>query len=140
MSPAKVLFLCTGNSARSQMAEALLRERGEGRFEAYSAGLRPTEVHPMAIQAMKEIGVDISDQRAKSATEYLGGVGLGYLITVCDRAAADCPVFPGRGERLHWSIDDPAAAKGSHKERLQAFRAARDDLARRIDAFIAEHA
>ena len=139
MSAAKVLFLCTGNSARSQMGEALLRERGGGRFDAYSAGLEPTAIHPLTVEVMAEIGIDVSGQRAKSVAEYLGTTAFGYLITVCDRAADNCPTFPGVGTRLHWPVDDPAAVAGTGEERRVAFRAARDDLAARVEAFVAEH-
>ena len=138
MNPTRVLFLCTGNSARSQMAEALLREKAGERFEAFSAGLEPTEVHPMAIAAMVEIGVDISAQRSKSLAEYLGKERFGYLITVCDHAAANCPMFPGIASRLHWSLVDPAAAEGDDDERMALFRRVRDQLAALIDEFIAD--
>jgi arsenate reductase len=138
VNPTRVLFLCTGNSARSQMAEALLREKAGERFEAFSAGLEPTEVHPMAIAAMVEIGVDISAQRSKSLAEYLGKERFGYLITVCDHAAANCPMFPGIASRLHWSLVDPAAAEGDDDERMALFRRVRDQLAALIDEFIAD--
>jgi arsenate reductase len=138
VNPTRVLFLCTGNSARSQMAEALLREKAGERFEAFSAGLEPTEVHPMAIAAMVEIGVDISAQRSKSLAEYLGTERFGYLITVCDHAAANCPMFPGIASRLHWSLVDPAAAEGDDDERMALFRRVRDQLAALIDEFIAD--
>jgi arsenate reductase len=139
MEKASVLFLCTGNSARSQMAEALLRAHAGERFETFSAGLEPTEVHPLAIAAMAELGIDISGQRAKSLTEYLGRRHFGYLITVCDHAAANCPMFPGVATRLHWSLVDPAAAEGSEEERLEVFRRVRDELARLIEEFAATH-
>jgi arsenate reductase len=139
MAKAKVLFLCTGNSARSQMAEALLRVQAGDRFETYSAGLEPTEVNPLAIDAMDEIGIDISGQRAKSLTEYLGRRHFGYLITVCDYAAANCPMFPGVAARLHWSLVDPAAAEGTEEERLEVFRCVRDELKRLIEEFAATH-
>jgi arsenate reductase len=138
VNPTRVLFLCTGNSARSQMAEALLQEKGGERFKAFSAGLEPTEVHPMAIAAMAEIGVDISGQRSKSLTEYLGKEHFGYLITVCDDAAANCPMFPGVANRLHWSLVDPAAAEGNDGERMDVFRLVRDRLAALIDEFVAD--
>jgi len=138
MSKARVLFLCTGNSARSQMAEALLRERGGVHFEAFSAGLEPSHVHPLAIEAMEEIGIDISGQRAKSLNEYLGKEQFGYLVTVCDHAAATCPTFPGVANRMHWSLTDPAAAEGDREEQLEVFRRVRDRLATLIDEFIAD--
>jgi arsenate reductase len=134
----RVLFLCTGNSARSQMAEGLLRDKAGDRFEAFSAGLEPTEIHPMAVAVMAEIGVDISGQRSKSLTEYLGKEHFGYLITVCDHAAANCPMFPGVANRLHWSLVDPAAAEGGEEERMALFRRVRDRLAALIDEFLAD--
>jgi len=138
MSKARVLFLCTGNSARSQMAEALLREKAGDRFIAYSAGLDPHEVNPLARRVMSEIGVDISSQRAKGVAEYLGHVHFGYLITVCAQALANCPIFPGVSLRLHWSIEDPAATAGSEAEKLAVFRRVRDELATHVDEFIRE--
>lgn len=139
MNKAKVLFLCTGNSARSQMAEALLREKAGDRFVAYSAGLDPHAVNPLARQVMSEIGVDITSQRAKGVAEYLGHVHFGYLITVCDQALANCPIFPGVSRRLHWSLEDPAAVVGSEAERLAGFRRVRDELATHVDEFIHEY-
>lgn len=139
MNKAKVLFLCTGNSARSQMAEGLLRAQAGDRFEAYSAGLEPQPVKPQAIEAMAELGIDIGSQQSKDVSRYLGHVHFGYLITVCDRANANCPVFPGVSERLHWSLDDPAAAEGTDAERLAVFRRVRDELAARIEEFVARH-
>jgi arsenate reductase len=139
MEKAHVLFLCTGNSARSQMAEALLRVEAGDRFETFSAGLEPTEVNPLAVKAMSEIGIDISGQRAKGIEEYLGRRHFGYLITVCDHAAANCPIFPGVATRLHWSLVDPAAAVGSDAERLEVFRRVRDELKRLIEEFAASH-
>jgi len=138
MNRSRVLFLCTGNSARSQMAEGLLRDKAGDRFEAFSAGLEPTAVHPMAVTAMAEIGVDISGQRSKSLTEYLGKEHFGYLITVCDHAAANCPMFPGVANRLHWSLVDPAAAEGGDEERMGMFRRVRDRLAALVDEFLAD--
>jgi arsenate reductase len=138
MNRSRVLFLCTGNSARSQMAEGLLRDKAGDRFDAFSAGLEPTEIHPMAVAAMAEIGVDISGQRSKSLTEYLGKEHFGYLITVCDHAAANCPMFPGAASRLHWSLVDPAAAEGGEEERMALFRRVRDRLAALIDEFLAD--
>jgi arsenate reductase len=136
MTKAKVLFLCTGNSARSQMAEGLLRHAAGDRFEAFSAGYEPSSVHPLAVQAMAEIGIDISAQRAKSVAQFFGRTHFGYLITVCDKAAANCPTFPGISQRLHWPLRDPAAAPGSEAQRLAVFRTVRDDLAGRIADFV----
>ena len=108
---ARVLFLCTGNSARSQMAEGLLREEAREMFDVSSAGVSPTHVRPEAIAAMREIGIDISRQRSKSVDEF-SDQEFDYVITVCDNAREQCPVFPGRAKQIHWSFDDPAAAEG----------------------------
>ena len=133
----KVLFLCTGNSARSQMAEAFLRKHGGTAYEAYSAGLEPTEINPMTVRVMQEKGIDLAGQRAKDVSEYMGKVHFGYMITLCDSAAKNCPVgFPGLGQRLHWPIEDPAAAVGDPEQRLQRFRAARDQVEDRVREFI----
>jgi arsenate reductase (thioredoxin) len=125
--PTRVLILCTGNSARSQMAEAWLRYMGGSAYAAFSAGTHPTVVNPLAIQVMAERHIDISQARSKSVTEFLDQ-SFDYVITVCDQAAEQCPIFPGRGQRLHWSFPDPAAVTGSDAERLQAFRDVRDAL------------
>src|SRR5918994_6916897 len=124
MAKTRVLFLCTQNSARSQMAEAFLREHGGDRFEAYSAGYRPTdEVHPYAIEAMEEVGIDISDQYPKGLRTYLGKVGFNYSIIVCARAEMNCPrTFPGVGTRLTWVFDDPRSEDVPKEERLEKFR------------------
>ena len=126
-SPARVLILCTGNSARSQMAEAWLRYLGGSAYAAFSAGTHPTSVNPLAIQVMAERQIDISQARSKSVTEFLDQP-FDYVITVCDQAAEQCPIFPGNAKRLHWSFPDPAAVPGSVGERLQAFRNVRDGL------------
>ncbi|MCA1605028.1 MAG: arsenate reductase ArsC, partial [Acidobacteria bacterium] len=102
----RVLVLCTGNSARSQMAEGLLRHEAGDRFEVFSAGVDPTQVKPEAIEAMREIGIDISGQRSKSVDQFKNQQ-FDYVITVCDNANQQCPMFPGKAERIHWSIDDP---------------------------------
>jgi arsenate reductase len=135
MSPTKprVLFVCTNNSARSQMAEGLLRHLYGDRYEVFSAGTLPTEVHPLAIRAMVERDVDISDQRSKSLNE-LRGQEFGLVVTVCDRAKEACPFFPGGVERLHQSFPDPAAAAGTEEDRLCAFREVRE----MIEAWIEE--
>jgi len=132
----RVLFLCTGNSARSQMAEGLLRDLAGGRFEVVSAGTIASFVRPQAIAVMNEIGIDISAHRSKSADEFLDNE-FDYVITVCDHANQRCPVFAGPAKRLHWSIDDPVIS-GSENEQLAAFRRARDDLYQRIREFIEE--
>ncbi|HVF56918.1 MAG TPA: arsenate reductase ArsC [Pyrinomonadaceae bacterium] len=130
----RVLILCTGNSARSQMAEGLLRRDGGERFEVHSAGTRPGRVRPEAVEAMREIGIDISGQRSKSVDEF-AGQKFDYVITVCDNARENCPVFPGRTKRLHWSFDDPAAAEGDAAERLSVFRRVRDEIRERLREF-----
>ncbi|HET8777912.1 MAG TPA: arsenate reductase ArsC [Candidatus Limnocylindria bacterium] len=128
----RVLFLCTHNSARSQMAEGMLRAWGGGRFEAFSAGVQATEVRPLAITAMEEIGIDISSHQSK-AIGVFDGQPFDYAITVCDDAKEACPVFPGAKRQLHWSFPDPAAAGGSDEARLAAFRRVRDQIAARIN-------
>ena len=128
---ARVLFLCTHNSARSQMAEGLLRHLAGDRFEAHSAGTKVTHVRPLAIRAMNEIGVDISEQESKTLESYLGEP-FDYVITVCDDANEACPFFPGAKKRLHWSLPDPSDAKGSEEERLAVFRSVRDQLGDRV--------
>jgi arsenate reductase (thioredoxin) len=128
---ARVLFLCTHNSARSQMAEGLLRHLAGDRFEAHSAGTEVTHVRPLAIRAMNEIGVDISGQESKTLERYLGEP-FDYVITVCDDANEACPFFPGAKDRLHWSLPDPSAAEGSEEERLAVFRSVRDQLRDRV--------
>ena len=130
---ARVLFLCTHNSARSQMAEGLLRYLARDRFEAHSAGTEATHVRPLAIRAMDEIGVDISGQESKTLERYLGEP-FDYVITVCDDANEACPFFPGAKSRLHWSLPDPSAAKGSEEERLAVFRSVRDGIRDRMRA------
>jgi arsenate reductase (thioredoxin) len=129
----RVLFLCTHNSARSQMAEGLLRAWGGARFEACSAGTEATEVRPLAIAAMAELGIDISNQRSKALTEYVGQP-FDVAITTCDEVREACPFFPGAKQQLHWSFDDPSAAKGTETERLAVFRRVRDEIGERIRA------
>jgi len=130
----RVLILCTGNSARSQMAEGILRHDGGDLFEVYSAGTKPGFVRPEAIQAMKEIGIDITHHRSKGVGEFQGEP-FDYVITVCDSARESCPTFPGVLQRLHWSIDDPAAVEGTEEARMAAFRAARDELRKGLTNF-----
>jgi len=136
VSRTRVLFLCTGNSARSQMAEALLRSLAGDRVEAASAGIEPKGLHPLAVKAMREIGIDISRQRSKGL-EAVDGTPFRFVITVCDKANESCPVFPGDTERIHWSFEDPAAAEGSEEERLRVFRRVRDELLGRLRLFVA---
>ena len=133
----KVLILCTGNSARSQMAEGLLRHEADDRYEVFSAGTRPSHVRPEAIEVMHEVGINISGHRSKSVDELVGQQ-FDYIITVCDNAKENCPVFPGRNTRIHWSIEDPAAAQGSAEERKAVFRRIRDEIAGRLRSFAAK--
>jgi len=127
----RALFLCTHNSARSQMAEGFLKHLAGDRFEAYSAGMEATHVRPLAIRAMDEIGVDISGQESKTLDRYLGEP-FDYVITVCDDANEACPFFPGARNRLHWSFEDPSQAEGSEEERLAVFRSVRDRIRDRV--------
>ena len=138
MEKPRVLFLCTGNSARSQMAEALLRKMAGNHFEVHSAGLEPTVIHPMTVKVLEEIGIDTSEQYAKPLTTYLGKTHFSYLITVCSKAEERCPFFPGMGQRLHWPFDDPADFDGSDKERLDFFRTIRDQIQARIQQWLSE--
>ena len=131
----RVLFVCTHNSARSQMAEGMLRAWAGDRFEALSAGTEATAVRPEAISAMAEIGIDISGQRSKTLEPFLGQ-SFSWLVTVCDQAREACPTLPGVARQEHWSIEDPSAAGGTAEERLEAFRRARDVLRDRIGGFI----
>lgn len=128
----KVLFLCTGNSCRSQMAEGLLRHGYGHRFEAFSAGINPTDVNPYAVQVMDEIGIDISRQQSKSIDAFLD-MDLDIVITVCDHANESCPLFPGNVQRLHWGFYDPAAAEGDESEILTVFRTVRDQIKAKLD-------
>ncbi len=132
----KVLFLCTGNSARSQMAEALVNHFLGERWQAYSAGTKPAGyVHPLAVQAMAELGVDISGQRSKPVSEFQAGE-LDLIVTVCDSAAEECPLWLGAGARVHLGFPDPAAATGSPAERLAFFRKVRDDMRGQVIEFL----
>ncbi len=130
----RVLILCTGNVARSQMAEGLLRHMAGDRFAVFSAGLLPSYVRPAAIAVMNELGIDISPHRSKSLVEFLD-TPFDFVITVCDHANQRCPVFPGNVTRVHWSIDDPVVS-GSEAMQLEAFRHARDELQRRLQSFV----
>jgi arsenate reductase (thioredoxin) len=138
-SKARVLILCTGNSARSQMAEGLLRHLGGRPYEVFSAGTRPVGMNPLAIEAMRELGIDISPQRSKSVAEFAGQT-FTTVITVCDSAAEHCPVFSGAPDRLHWSLPDPAAVSGTREEKMAAFRKVRDDLEKQIRRFVSSAA
>ncbi len=130
----RVLILCTGNSARSQMAEGLLRVMGGDKFEVRSAGVSPTQTRTEAITVMREIGIDISSQRAKSVDEFLN-LSFDYVITVCDNAKEQCPIFSGPARRIHWGLEDPADVVGDETSRLDAFRHARDELSKRLKEF-----
>jgi arsenate reductase (thioredoxin) len=135
----RVLFLCTGNSARSQMAEAFLRRYGSDRFEAYSAGLEPKPINPLTFQVMAEIGFDLSGQSSKGVQEFLGKVFIHELITVCDQAEKNCPTtWPGVTRRMHWSFEDPAAFEGSPEEKLAKFRQVRDQIQKKVQEWLAE--
>jgi arsenate reductase len=123
----RLLILCTGNSARSQMGEGLARTLTHGTWDVFSAGTKPSTVNPLAIQVMAEVGIDISQQRSKHLNEFLNQP-FDFVLTVCDDAAEACPVFPGPAQRLHWGFPDPAATLGSAAERLQSFRNVRDDF------------
>jgi arsenate reductase len=136
MSPRKrILFLCTGNSARSQMAEGLLRHEAGDRIDVFSAGTKPSLVRPEAIAVMNEIGIDISAHRSKSVDEFLGQE-LDTVITVCDQANESCPVFPGHTQRLHWPFEDPASVQGPEDQRKETFRKVRDQIRARIIVFL----
>jgi len=133
----KVLFLCTGNSARSQMAEAYLRHYAGDRFEAHSAGLEPKGINPYTVRALAEIGIDMAGHSSKDLGTYLGKLHFGYVITVCSNAEERCPIFPGVSVRLHWPFADPAAVTGSDDEKLAAFREVRDQIEERILMWLA---
>ena len=132
----RVLFLCTHNSSRSQMAEGLLRTIAGDRFDVFSAGTESTEVQPLAIEAMRERGIDISGQSSKTLDAF-AGQRFDYVITVCDQANESCPVFPGATERMHWNFDDPRAATCTAEERLAVFRRVRDEIRERLLEFVA---
>ena len=136
----KVLFLCTGNSCRSQIAEAWLQELGGDAFTVYSAGLEPHGVNPYTIQVMEEAGLDMSGHRSKHLDEYKGKIDFDFLITVCGNAEERCPYFPGMGTRLHWPFEDPAAFEGSEEEKLALFRKVRDQIKAKIQAWLDEEA
>ena len=133
--PIRVLFVCTGNSARSQMAEAILRREGGGDFETFSAGVDPRPVHPLTIRALAEIGIDISEARSKTTDEFINQ-RFDYVVTVCDRARESCPFFPGAHEQMHWGFDDPAEATGTEAQQLAVFRRVMLEIAGRLKTFI----
>ena len=135
----RVLFLCTGNSARSQMAEAFLRRYGSDQFEAYSAGLEPKGINPLTIQVMNEIGFDLSSQQSKGVQEFMGKVFIHFLITVCDMAEKNCPTaWPGMINKLHWSFEDPAEFEGSEEQKLTKFHEVRDQIQHRVQEWMVE--
>lgn len=139
MDRKRVLFLCTGNSARSQMAEAMVRARASDRYEVHSAGLAPTQVRPETLAVLREAGIPIDGLRSKGVEEYLGKMHIHFLITVCGQAERDCPrIWPVGGIRIFWPVDDPASVVGSEEERYAAFQQARDEVSRRVDAWLAE--
>lgn len=140
MSKQRVLFLCTGNSARSQMAEAFLRKYAGDVLDPHSAGLEPRGLNPFAVQVMQEAGIDISNQHSKGIETYLGKMLFQYLITVCDDADENCPtVWPGVNTRMHWSFEDPAKFEGTEEETLVKFREVRDHIDKKIKAWVVEH-
>lgn len=134
MTKKKVLILCTGNSARSQMAEGLLRHDAGDRFEVFSAGVSPSKVRPEAIAAMREIGIDITGHRSKHVDEFSGQT-FDYVLTVCDNARESCPIFPGGTVMIHHSFVDPAACKGTEQEKLALFRKVRDEIRGYLETF-----
>jgi len=138
MTKKKVLFVCVHNSARSQMAEAFLKQMAPDKFEVESAGLEPGKLNPIIVEAMKEVGIDISENKTKSVFDfYKKGKQYDYVITVCDESQSGaCPVFPGKGERLHWGFDDPSQFKGTHEEKLQQTRAVRDAIRHKIEGWL----
>jgi arsenate reductase len=138
MEKPRVLFLCTGNSARSQMAEAFLRKHGADRFEVHSAGLEPTQINPFTVKVLEEVGIDTSAHYAKPLSIYIGNAHFSYMITVCSRAEERCPIFPGMGVRLHWPFEDPAAFEGSDEEKAEKFREIRSQIEEKIKNWLAE--
>lgn len=137
MSKQRVLFLCTGNSARSQMAEAFLRKYAGNTLEAHSAGLEPKGVNPLTVQVMHEVGVDISRQTSKGIETYLGKMLFQYLVTVCDDADKNCPtIWPGVNIQLHWSFEDPARFEGTEAEKLAKFREVRDQIEKKVKEWV----
>jgi arsenate reductase (thioredoxin) len=138
MNKQRILFLCTGNSARSQMAEAFIRKYADDRFEVHSAGLEPKGLNPLTVKVMDEIGIDVSGQTSKGVDTYLGKLHFQYLVTVCNDADRDCPtVWPGVHQRMHWSFQDPAAVEGSEQEKLAKFREIRDLIETKIKKWLA---
>ncbi len=137
-SQKRVLFLCVGNSCRSQMAEALLRSHAGDRFAVFSAGLEPSVIHPYTVRVLDEIGIDSSEQFSKSVTKYINAPPFDYIITICDDARERCPIFPGSGTRLHWSFEDPARFVGTEQQQIAKFREIRDLIDSRIRSWLDE--
>jgi len=138
MNKTRVLFLCTGNSARSQMAEAFLRWHAADYFEVFSAGVDPKGMNPMTVEVMGELGIDMSTHRSKPLSEYIGKKEFDYLVTVCSNAEENCPIFPGMGTRLHWEFDDPASANIQIEQRLNTFRRIRDEIDCKVLEWLSE--
>jgi arsenate reductase len=138
MMKSKVLFLCTGNSARSQIAEAFLRKFAGERFDVFSAGLETQGINPFAVKVMEEIGFDLSGQHSKDVGQFLGHAHFGYVITVCAQAESRCPIFPGASIRLHWPFEDPAAFQGTEEQKLNKYREIRDQIRVRIESWLRE--
>ena len=140
MNKIRVLFICVHNSARSQMAEAFLNHLAGEEFEAESAGLQAGVLNPLAVQAMKEVGIDISRNKTKSVDEMVqAGSAFDYVITVCDETSVQrCPIFPGAARRIHWSFEDPSGFQGSYQERLEKTRKIRDQIKRKVESWIKE--
>ena len=138
MEKPRVLFLCTGNSARSQMAEAILKKYAKEQFEIFSAGLEPKEINPLTLEVLNEAGISTEGLYAKPLTTFLGKTNFSYLITVCSNAEDRCPMFPGMGLRMHWPFEDPAIFKGSEEENLNKFREIRDQIEKRILSWLDE--
>ena len=138
MDKPRILFLCTGNSARSQMAEAIMKKYAGDQFEIHSAGLEPTEINPYTVKVLHETGFDTTGQYAKPLSKYLGTTHFSYLITVCSKADERCPIFPGMGKRIHWPFEDPADIKVNDLEKLEKFREIRDQIETRILTWLEE--
>jgi len=139
MSKAKVLFLCTNNSARSQMAEAFLRKFGGSDFEAYSAGTEPRDILPYTERVMEEVGIDLSGHYSKHIKEYMGKINFAYVIILCEEAEKQCPTtFPGIVQRLHWSFEDPFTFSGSDEEKVKKFREVRDQIEERVKSWLSK--
>jgi arsenate reductase (thioredoxin) len=138
MDKPKVLFLCTGNSARSQMAEALLRAYAGDHFEVFSAGMEPRGINPLTIQVMEEMGLDLSGHTSKDLNSFIGKISFDTMITVCGRAEESCPIFPGMGIRMHWDIEDPSKFSGTEAAKLAKFREVRNRLDHKIRLWLSQ--